>query len=256
MIDDISDFITRYSHYATSLQELELPSEDMFEAIIHNTGNGAAGTDGIPYSIYRLAPKEISKLLRRFLVQIMLNPHLIRTPNPLLVWIPKAEAGPYSDNWRPLELPTTFLRLLAGGIYYHIAAKVPKVLETSQALLSHFREPQSNYMDAQDFLDKGRKKEQRISFVLVADFVKAFEMVHPGIIIKVLYARKAPLWLITYAKFVLSGRKVTPKINGLVLPALHVMLGVDMGSAMSCLFFCLAVDPLLCILSHHPLIKG
>ena len=81
--------------------------------------------------------------------------------------------------------------------------------------------------------------------VLVTDFMKACEFVNPQWILAVLRARQAPLWLYIYVQYTLFGRIVTPKIRNRILPGLFVLTGVDMGSAMSPLLFCLALDPLL-----------
>jgi hypothetical protein len=97
-------------------------------------------------------------------------------------------------------MPPTFHRLLAAGIYYHIATYVVKILHPSQALLNHFREPQGNFIDVQAFLADACRRAGRGSAagVLVTDFMKAFEFVNPQWILAVLRARRAPLWLYIY----------------------------------------------------------
>ena len=127
-----------------------------------------------------------------------------------MAWIPKAEGGDNPDNWRPLGLPSSFLRLLAAGIYRHIARELPKILHPSQALLNSFREPQANFSDVQQALHSKPGTKGDLTAVLLTDFVKAFEMINPNWIMEVLRARNAPTWLIAYVKFVLFKRKVTP----------------------------------------------
>ena len=114
--------------------------------------------------------------------------------------MPKADVGLNPDQWRPLGMPPTFHRLLASGIYYHIATYIVKILHPSQALLNHFREPQGNFIDVQAFLADACRRAGRGSSagVLDADFMKAFEFVNPQWILAVLRARRAPLWLYIY----------------------------------------------------------
>jgi hypothetical protein len=239
-----------------ALEHPALPDRTTFEAVIHNSGDGAPGIDGIPYAVYRLAPAATAQLLLDFLFDFCNCASATDLPEAMLAWIPKADVGPSADNWRPLGLPNTFLRLLAAGIYYHMANGVPGLLQPAQALLATFREPQSNYMDVQTALDKASRAQAKLMFVLVADFIKAFEKVKPLLIMAVLRARRAPNWLVQYGNYVLFGRRVVPKVAGKILPPLRVCIGVDMGSAMSCLFFCLAVDPLLHALQQLPHIQG
>ncbi len=97
----------------------------------------------------------------------------------------------------------------------------------------------------QAFLSSHAKGAQ--GFVLVTDFMKSFENINSHFIIAVLAARGAPLWLISYAKYVLYGRIVVSKVYGKLLQDLQVQVGVDMGSALSPLLFCLAMDVLVCV---------
>jgi hypothetical protein len=170
-----------------------LPPPAEFLPTILSSSDSSPGIDGIPYSVYRLVPAESSELLHVVLKTICHKAHTLRVPNPLLVWIPKAEIGLRSDNWRPLGMPSTLLRLLAAGVYYYLAKKLVKILHPAQALLNAFRGPQGNFMDVDLHLHTVAKDNPG---VLVTDFVKAFEFVNPDWIMKVLKARRAPFWLL------------------------------------------------------------
>ena len=172
------------------------------------------------------------------------------------MWIPKALAGLNADNWRPLGLPTTFLRILSASIYNKMQQTIIGMLHPSQALLNDFREPQGNFMDAHKALRSKSSKGSALVVVALTDYMKAFEIVNPKWILAVLQARKAPLWLLSYARYVLNGRKVYRKLQGKLLSFIHVVVGVDMGSAISPLFFCLAMDPLLVSLNRIPRVLG
>jgi hypothetical protein len=128
------------------------PSIHAFIPVIRHSGDSATGIDGIPYGVYRLIEEPASRLMVAFVQALFLCPHTVQVPAPLLVWIPKADAGAKADNWRPLGMPSTFHRLIAAGIYYHLVNTLPQLLHPSQALLNVFREPQGNFSDAQDFL--------------------------------------------------------------------------------------------------------
>ncbi len=65
-------------------------------------------------------------------------------------------------------------------------------------------------------------------------------------------ARSAPAWLLAYVHYVLFGRTVIPKIHGKFMLGLQVQVGVDLGSAMSPLLFCPAMDVLVRYLDSIP----
>jgi hypothetical protein len=113
------------------------------------------------------------------------------------------------------------------------------MLHPAQALLNTFREPQGNFSTMQDFLFH-RHTHVHLG-VLLTDLQKAFEYVHPIWIQQVLIARQAPLWLLKYAEYTLFGRSCKPKIAGYKLKPICLQVGVDMGSAISPLFFCFLV---------------
>ena len=187
----------------------------------------------------------ISRAISSWILEDILSEHPdLRPPQQLLVWIPKNERGEYADNFRPLGMPNAWGRTLSASIYSHISNTVKGLLHPAQALLNDFREPQGNFLDIQNLLDlvtNGR----RLTGALLTDLEKTFEYVHPDWIIAVLQHRTAPLWLIAYVRYTLYGRVSRPKIKGKVLPSLFLKVGVDMGSALSPLFFCLALDPLI-----------
>jgi hypothetical protein len=125
-------------------------------------------------------------------------------------------------------------------------------LHPAQALLNNFREPQGNFLDAQEALRHNRTPKDELTTVVLTDYVKAFEMINPRWIQAVLRARQAPLWLTKLAAYLLDIRHVTPKIAGLMLDAIAVTQGVDMGNAISPWFFCIGMDPLIRLLNAIP----
>ncbi len=145
-------------------------------------------------------------------------------------------------------MPSSFLRILAAVIFRHMTAQCVGLLHPAQALLNTSREPQGNFLDMQNMLafnDTHSCHPVVGGGVLVTNFMKAFEVVNPHYIFAVLKARSAPAWLLAYVHWVFFGRTVIPKIHGKILPGLSVQVGVDMGSAMSPLLFCLTMDVLL-----------
>ena len=145
------DSLALYAAQSSSIAHVGAPAAAAFLPLVRGSKDSATGVDGIPYAVYRLIDVQTSALLESFLQALVVCPTSLPVPSPLLVWIPKAAAGPRSDNWRPLGMPSTLHRLLAAGVYYHLVNLIPSLLHPSQALLNVFREPQANFRMLRSF---------------------------------------------------------------------------------------------------------
>ena len=161
----------------------------------------APGLDGLPYAAYRAAPIAASRVLAQRLHDYI----NLQAPAPVqaLVFIPKADAGPYADNFRPLGLPNTADRIIDQAVYVRMYTALRRSLHPSQTLINIvFREPQGNFLDMQSCL----RDRSAPYFVLLSDLAKAFERVNPHWILLVLQRLGTPVWAYQYATYVLFGR--------------------------------------------------
>ena len=199
---------------------IPFPHVDSFVKVILHTPDSAAGLDGVPYAAYRVLPDLSAHILSNLLSQSILSPTHVRKPQQLLVWIPKAEVGQHADNWRPLGMPPCAWRIISATVFGSIASLAASILHPSQALLNSFREPQGNFLTMQNWLlqlptKKSRREDGKtgLEAVMLTDMEKAFEWITPEWIIQVLLARRAPHWIVQYARFTLFGRVVRAKIK-------------------------------------------
>ena len=96
-----------------------------------------------------------------------------------------------------------------------------KKLDHAQSLISHFKEPQHNYLTADYIIEKSTTHKN--AHVLLMDLMKAFEKIESSWIINVLTVLQTPAWFIDYTKWVLmKGRTSTPRITGQLLPPLQM----------------------------------
>ena len=79
---------------------------------------------------------------------------------------------------------------------------------------------------------------------------KAFEKVNPHWAVDVMLARGCPTWLVQYAMYLFTGRRVLHKVRGQL--SRIIRQGVDMGRAFSVFMFCLAMDPIYWHLNKIP----
>ena len=213
------------------------PAYDEFFHSVISSPDSAPGADGIPFSAYRVSPAVSAQALNSHFSAILSQQ--TTPPVQTLVFIPKADVGDYADNYRPLGLPNFSDRLIDRAAYAAFTPSLLGYLHPAQALLNLFREPQANYLEVQNFLDNTSERYA----VLLSDLAKAFERVNPHWIMHVLFARKAPYWILIYCRHILFGRKVLHKVGSFFRPPLPLNTGVDMGRAFSVLLFCVAMDP-------------
>jgi len=111
--NDLVSSLREYALGSPSMADIQMPDTEAWMGFAGATGKGAPGIDGIPYVFWQEHRDVFAALAIYFLRQLS-NPSI---PPPqltqLLVWIPKADAGFKADNWRPLNLPTTFQRTIA-----------------------------------------------------------------------------------------------------------------------------------------------
>ena len=210
-----------------------------------HTKESAPGLDGLPYAAWRLNPQASSHAIYKLFTKITRAEE--EPPSQVLVWIPKAVAGPTGDYFRPLGMPNTSHRVLDGALAALVVAHCSDYLHPSQSMLNHFREPQKAVLPIQQDLDDTGPKA-----ALFIDMAKAFEKVNPHWAVEVMLARGCPVWLVQYAMYLFTGRRVLHKVGKQLLPPRIIRQGVDMGRAFSVFMFCLAMDPVYWHLNKIP----
>ena len=221
------------------------PTFEHFLKAILASADSAPGIDNIPYAYYRANPAQQAERLQNKLQKILQG--LQPPPKQLLVWIPKAEAGYKSDNWRPLSMPVTWDRLIDQAVYAAILPFFESKLDHAQSLISKFKDPQHNYLAALKLLESATPTNK--TYVMLMDLMKAFEKIETAWILTVLSAIDAPEWFISYTKWVLhKDRNATPRIKQTLLQPLNLKRGIDMGRACSVLLFCCAIDPFISLM--------
>ena len=83
------------------------------------------------------------------------------------------------------------------------------------------------------------------AMVFLADLDKAFERVATQWLLLCFACWQPPEWLFRAVTTLVSGRRSQFKIGRRLGGLLYLLRGLDMGSAASPWFFCLALDPLL-----------
>ena len=233
--------------YASSASWPVFPPPDR-EVLLHtllHTKDSSPGPDGIPYAAWRLLPEATVMAMDSYLLDILNGSAL--PPVQVGVWIPKAKLGPTADFVQPLGMPNTTDQLVDGAIACQAMKHTAHLMHPSQTVMSMFKEPQRAVAAVQQILDS-----DTAAAAILIDLSKAFERVNPHWILRLLRIKRAPQWIVAYARFVLFGRRVMHKVQGRLLRSRAILQGVDMGRSFSVYLFCLAIDPVFHYLNRIP----
>ena len=253
--DDLQGILQWYAENAPESTCTERPKAETFLKRICYSNNSGVGVDAIPNAFYRVDPHFFADVLEWEVEYREANDHCPTAYDQALTWIPKANAGLTDECWRPLSIPTTYNRLLTGGVTEWLCETWDGALDKHQTLAGAFKEAHANYRQAQDFLHDScdnRTSADMFGAVLFTDLVKAFELVCPNWIRAVLEARKAPNWLVKIVELYVGRRKARAKVMGRIMTAVNVCIGVDMGNALAPWIFCLALDPIVRYMNRVP----
>ena len=221
------------------------PGREVFLHTLLHTKDPSPGPDGIPYAAWRLLPEATVMAMDSYLLDILNGSAL--PPVQVGVWVPKAKLGPTADFFRPLGMPNTIDRLVDGAIACQAMKHTAHLMHPLQTVMSMFKEPQRAVVAVQQILDS-----DTAAAAILIDLPKAFERVNPHWILRLLRIKRAPQWIVAYARFVLFGRRVMHKVQGRLLPSRAILQGVDMGRSFSVYLFCLAMDPVFHYLNRIP----
>lgn len=201
--------------------------DDFLLRAILRSGDAAAGPDGCPYECYRQLPDLSADILAQHFRDIVCG--LAPPPVQALTFIPKADAGHYADNFRPLDMPDTAARLIDSAVFMCMMRSLPTSLHQAQALINTLKEAPANFLDIQDRLLDSTAD----SLVLLTDLAKAFERVNPGWLLQILTMLGVPHWVRQYSIHLLYGRRTLHRIQGFLLPPVHAP-GARHGTSLIC----------------------
>ena len=232
--------LSTYQQHSQPWPTIPIPQlTDYYTQILH-TKDSSPGPDGIPYAAGRVSPTITSHILANEFT------HLIREVSPppqqIGVWIPKAKMGPTADYFRPLGMPDTLDRLMDGAAANILFAHTRHSFHPAQTMLNHFREPQSAALAVQAALDSVKPRA-----ALFLDLAKAFECVNAHWILRILFIKQAPIWVIQFAQRVFFGRSIRHKVEGRLLPPRTVHSGGWHGTIKLGFLFLSCNGPYICV---------
>ena len=222
--------------------------DDMIDTIIQS-GNTAAGIDGIPFEAYKVLAAQAGPVLFRVLECFMEGGLPDADFNDgLLFLLPKKDTLLARDT-RPISVGNTDTRLVAKCLLKGIIEYVvdPSVLHPAQkgsipgrVGLDHVTAASNLFYQA---VESGHDAPNL--FGLFIDTRKAFDSLHHDFIFAVLRHKGFPTWTIQAVRALLHEVKVTPFFGVLTDTWLRIERGVKQGCPLSPILFALCMDPLI-----------
>jgi hypothetical protein len=241
---------TRKINPALSPQRL---GHNHFIPLINNTGDSCAGTDGVPFAVYRAAVDVYAGIAAG-----LFNALADGVPPPdgfndgILFLLPKKGSGLASDT-RPISVTNAFNRILAHGVLKCITEALQDFLHPSQKGFIPGRDGADHIRRLNELFYSSVEDMREEFFSLFVDTEKAFDSIDHEFLFAVLGKIGLPSWVITLIKALLSGARVNPVLGGGTSIWIAICRGVKQGCPLSPLLFALVYDPLLVRLAQ---IKG
>lgn len=223
---------------------LPMPTVENIQETIRQSGDSAAGIDGIPFSLYRELTSVASPLLHDVLAALCSGTAPPEGFNLSLgVFIPKVlDNSP--ENTRPIAMTNTDNRLLAKAVASYILPFLAETLSISQSAIIPGRDITDNIQAVTSAFYASLSRKSQMA-VLLTDFTKAFDSLHHSYLFKVLKKLEFPHFFVNLVKGLLTEVGIIPTCcpnREVVIP---VGQGVKQGCPLSPALFIIAIDPLL-----------
>ena len=120
--DDLRHLLGNYSNEAPRAPDPEAPDDNHCIGRVLEVPNTSAASDDVTYAVLRLAPEEIAGAMAWTIKSWDFKGFQggEAYPPQLLCWISKAMAGLIHEDWRPFNVPVTFIRLISGAVIEYI----------------------------------------------------------------------------------------------------------------------------------------
>lgn len=233
-----------------------LPSKSQIRKAVRESGNSAAGPDGIPFVAYRSVTELATEVFHDFLVSI-LHPDAADATIPKnfneawLVLLSKGNffqgdgfTGYAPDELRPLSIVNRYNRILANCLRLTVATWCEKLVGLHQRGFIKDRYMSSNIFEI-DMANLAVSYKCRKGACLLFDFKAAFPSISHTYIWACLAAWGMPSCVIRCLQCFYHNNKHRIKVGSNIFDSVFVHSGVRQGCPSSPLIFVLCIEPFL-----------
>jgi hypothetical protein len=218
---------------------------EILTAIDGQKNNKACGEDGVKAELFKVVPRETSKILGKLFEKIWQEE---RVPEDwlrgLIAKIPKKGDLKDCNNWRGVTLLNVASKIFAKCLFIRIQGPIEEILRKHQAGFRKGRACADQTFILRRVIEESLEF-QRAVFVNFVDFEKAFDSVFRGALWGILREYGVPEKIIKMIRVLYDGFVCGVLHNGKTSPFFAIETGVKQGCLLSGLLFLLVIDWLL-----------
>ena len=231
--------------------ENEITLDEVKKAIDKLNADSSPGSDGITSNFYKVVKREMAPILKKVFNVANTNKLPDNQQIAILKLLPKTENPRTVDEFRPISLLNTDLKILS-----HVLANRPiKNLE----VIGQHQHAYLNKRQTNTALMKVRKAHKQMinsNCIVNLDFSKAFDKVDRDYIFALLDRIGVDNFTKSAIRTIYKQTKAIIEINGYLSQTIVLERGVRQGCPLSALLFILAIEPLPCSVENSTHIKG
>jgi hypothetical protein len=246
---DVRDPDILFQHYHKRiLTQPKVADIALVQLVLGNTGNSAAGPDGIPFLAYRSIAEQAAPVLLGALQAMHAGGKPPKDFNAgLLILLPKKPTGRIEDT-RPLAINNTDNRIISACLRECITPSLETVLSDDQWGFRPGRSVDDNILFFNERFYRSME-EEKIYDILLVDFKKAFDSVAHEAIFALLRRVGFPDCTVRAIQCLFHEAHCLTTIDPSNPTRINFGSGVKQGCPLSPLLFLLVIDVLLDMIS-------
>ena len=215
----------------------KITKKDLLDNLRETENNKAPGLDGLPFEFYKTFWNLLGDDFYELTNAIFDQGRLTSSQQVALISL-LAKDGDRKDldNWRPLSLLCTDYKIITKTIATKIKQVLPSIIHEDQSCAVPGRTIHNNLMLTRDILSYTKQKQIR-GYIITVDQAKAFDMVHRGLMYRLLKKFNMGDNIIKWVKILYTDVKSALYINGYIGELFKTTRGVRQGCPLSAILY-------------------
>ena len=233
-----------------------ITKEDLHNSLRETENTKSPGKDGLPYEFYKTFWNTIGNDFYELTNAIFDSGRLTESQKVALISLLAKDGDKKDlDNWRPLSLLCTDYKIIAKTIATKIKATLPSLINEDQSCSVPGRSIHNNLMLTRDILSYSHQKKLK-GYIVTVDQAKAFDMVHRGLVFKILKKMNMGNNIIKWVKILYTDTKSALYLNGYIGEIFRTSRGVRQGCPLSAILYVIYSELLGQLIRSSKKLKG
>ena len=236
--------------------EKQITKDELWNALSTTKPNKAPGTDGLTYEFYTTFWQEIGEDLTDTINKLLQTGNLTYSQRTAsITLIPKTKDPKRIDQYRPISLLNTDLKLLTKALSNRLTKILPNIINTPQACAIKGRQIQHHTIQIRDLLTYATGANEEL-YIISYDMEKAFDLLSWRYLRLTLEHFDFPHQFINTINTLYRNIQSTININGQITKPIQVSRGVRQGCPLSLSLYILTAETLANYINKDHTIKS